>query len=239
MRYTGIWEDQRQAQGQGEEGKISLSPLFVIPLSIRAGGRLCGPRPLPTAPTTIIFLHVQVKYIFCLTSATFSCFFISPQILYLCYCHVRARSSPSLPSGASHRVCCRNHLICRLWSARSRDDPSRREHKSSRWGMTSLIESGTPPWRSALSRQTAAASWRCRFFTSKRNYLCGGEKMSNLWAYRHPARPPPPFLLVCTKSLISIAERFVSAWKPSTEFHLGFDVESRRGNWGSWKARRE
>lgn len=186
MRYTGIWEDQRQAQGQGEEGKISLSPLFVIPLSSGAGG-VVWPAPSPhhdnlSACSSQIYILLNKRHIFLL--------FISPQILYLCYCHVRARSSPSLPSGASHRVCCRNHLICRLWSARSRDDPSQREQKSPRWGMTSLIESGTPPWRSALSRQTAAASWRCRFFTSKRNNLCG-EKCFKIFEHIDIRRAPP------------------------------------------------
>lgn len=71
--------------------------------------------------------------------------------------------------------------------------------------------------------------------------ICVGGKKCQIFEHIDIRRGPPPvpLLLVCTKSLISIAERFVSAWKPSTEFHLGFDVESRRGNWGSWKARRE
>lgn len=64
-------------------------------------------------------------------------------------------------------------------------------------------------------------------------------KNLNVRACRHAARPPLALFLACTKSLISIAECFVSTRKPTTEFHLGFDVESRGGNWGSWIAWRE
>lgn len=134
---------RRSASGSGTGGRRkNLSfPSFCHPF-IYWGRGGCVARPLPhhdnlSACSSQIYIMLNKRHIFLL--------FISPQILYLCYCHVRARSSPSLPSGASHRVCCRNHLICRLWSARSHDDPSQREQKSSRWGMTSLIESGTPP----------------------------------------------------------------------------------------------
>lgn len=78
---------------------------------------------------------------------------------------------------------------------------------SRRDGAWRRFESGTPPWRSALSRQTAAASWRCRFFTSKRNNLCGGKKMSNLWAYRHPARPPRPPSFTCPYQILDFNSR--------------------------------
>lgn len=87
----------------------SLPPLFVIPLSI---GERVGPSPHHdnlSACSSQIYILLNKRHILLL--------FISPQILYLCYCHVRACSSPRLPSGASHHVCHRNHLICRLWSA--------------------------------------------------------------------------------------------------------------------------
>lgn len=168
------------------------------------------PAPSPhhdnlSACSSQIYILLNKRHIFLL--------FISPQILYLCYCHVRARSctpAPSLPSGASHRVCCRNHLICRLWSARSRDDPSRREQKSPRWGVTSLADRIGDA--SLTKRSVAADSSRellaLAVSLHPSETICAGKNVLKIFEHIDIRRAPPPLFLVCTKSLISIAERF-------------------------------
>lgn len=128
---------------------------------------------------------------------------------------------PDSPRGVSRHVWRRNHLICRLWSACSRNvsksAPMGRD-VIDRIGDSSLTKHSVAPARPPL----------VFLYMRARQFECEPQKNLNLLAYM--ARPPLPLFLVCTKSLISVAECFVSTRKPSTEFHLGFDVESRGGN---------
>lgn len=112
MRYTGIWEDQRQAQRQGMKKKnlfsLFLSPLYEVWLCV------CG----------------RVLHFFFLSHNLFTCscqiycgnkFHIflllkAPNPLSLLLSCMLSTVMYLAQPPSLHYVCCCNHLICRLWS---------------------------------------------------------------------------------------------------------------------------
>lgn len=149
MRYTGIWEDQRQAQRQGMKKKslfsLFLSSLYQVWLCV------CG-RVLHFFFFLIIFLHVHVKYIV-VTSPTSFCSY-KPQILYHCYCHVCLAQWCILPSPPAYIMFVVVIILFAGYGPINTASDDLSHKNSSWWGMTFTIESRITPWLTSLSHSS-------------------------------------------------------------------------------------